>query len=480
MRVIKQVLFCLLMIKGSALQAQNMLSVQNIGTFSYSKTGDLFRVDLAELGSFDFKGSIEPLELETTLSDEQLKNFPGYDVIKALELKQLHFRIQKDSLALDGTADTKQKLKPLCEALHISAPTLRFSAQVTPRQIQLGSGLDFSQNPIRIDVAEQTGTRLSLNRIGIGADLEIGIQNQLALSVRTDLQIRPTLHDPDLKTAMTLRYDLTTMELTGTGEMNDSWTDPLSMSKHVGLKADAVTIADAAVTAGWIPGSQVPTTIGFAIDQARFMDFDYAAVIVISPPQKEVALSATRRKMRVQDVLNSLEEGFGLKFPPRLVPEKMVLDEAQILFSPTGGNVGNHRLKKGFCYLGGAQLTDSVSGNFSFFAGLEGNITLDIELQVRDMEAMLAGRISKGKETELNNSLKKALEQLQINYIWLHMEADKKLNMAGNTACELLLFGKKHHFEFDSSIRPEKIATQLLLKVGKAAVEHYAGEKNKD
>lgn len=459
--------------------AQNSISVAGFGEISYVENANGYKVNIGDLGAFDFTGTIQPLNLETKVTSEQLKQFPGYQLVEELELEEMSLKLLSNSLSLEGQANTKKKLKTLCEAFNIQAPFIKFIAQIAPQKMDLKAGMDFMDSPIVIDISKETGTRLILENMELAAVLGYDKTAQPSLAVSNRMKIRPTGQEKDLKTLMKLSYNLMTTEITGEGMMNDTWIDPLGMSNVVGIKKDAVSLSNTAVSLGWIPASPTPTTIGFAVEKGNFFNMEFITVLIVSPLNKEIALKAHRNKMEIKDFMRMLKEGFNLKVPDNLFADDMIFNDVTILFSPNGCKIGNDKIDKGFLYKGGVQFSDAASGDLFFYANSKDSITLD--MNTKGFDKILEAKIIKGKEkdTELDKALKQAVATLQVRKIQLHLIADKNLNLVGATECELVVFDKAMNFNIDGAFNPDKITNTIIKKIGKTALEHVAKTKKK-
>lgn len=454
------------------------IDVAGFGSLNYQKNENAYTIDLDKYGRFDFIGTLKPLQLETKLTNEQLKAFPGQEVLSELELEEVYLKLKKDSLTLEARAGTEKKLKPLCEALNINAPYLNIAALLNPNFIQLEGRLDFGKDPIQVDISDEIGTRFILLDVGMGASLGYSKQNQPMLKVFTNTQVRPTHKDKDLATNMELSYHLLTQEITATGSMVDEWVNPLGMSEYITIREDAVTISNTGMSAGWIPGAPTPTTIGFAAEQAQFFELEYGAQISLAPAKKEVALRATRKEVTSEDFVRMLEEDFSLNLPKNLFPKDMLIKDAELLFSPSGGRIAEQIIDKGFIYKGGLEIADSIlSGDMAFMAKNKEDLSLDVDLHTEDIYELLNQYIGQGKDNKLQEALEKALSKFEIKRMFVHLEADKALKMAGNTICELIIFGKEVNLKFKATLSPNEITKNMIAKIGVIALEYLKEKK---
>ena len=459
--------------------AQNSISVAGLGRISYLEEGDGYSLDIEDFGQFKFQGSLKPLNLETNISQDQLLNFPGYDIIKELELEELNLKLTSDSFILYGRADTKKSLHPLCEAFNIQEPYINFTAQLSSNKMKLMGELDFLKSPIVQDISTQTGTRFTLKKTQLYSEVALGKKNTLTLGIKNLLMIRPTSYDSDLKTVMDLSYDLVTTEITGTGAMNDNWVDPLGMSHYLDIEKNAVSFSNTLLSLGWIPGSSVPTTIAFSTEKAKFFETEYKTAVQVAPLEGKLALKAYRNELEVNDFVKMLKDGFGLKFSENIFPKDLLIKEVDLLFSPNGGKVKNVKIAKGFLFKGGLKFSDTNSGDVNFYTNAKDSLYINMEMNTDDFYQYLTEKINTDKDSKINKALRNALSSLQIKKIFLHLEADKDNNLNGATDCQLIIFGKEMNFSLNETFNPNKILNNLILKLGKIALEQADKETKK-
>lgn len=467
----KLTLFLLVVIFYSA-NSQNAISLAGFGEIPYIKNSNKFTVQFKDYGSFDFTGTIQPLSLETKVEIGQLEKLPGYKILTLLELEEIMLRIKPDSFILEAKANTQKRLKNLCDAFKITAPYINYSAKIGPRQLALASELDFSEAPIIIDVSEKTGTRFTLEKLGMGADVDLGDDIELTLGVSTEFKIRPTKQDTDLSTVMELSYNLMTQEITGAGSMTDTWTDPFGISTYVKIKKDAISYSNTAVSMGWIPGSPTPTTIGFAVGKASFFGQEFGAAMSVAPAGGEIALEAHRSRMAMSDFQVILKDGFGLNVPD-IFPDDIYIDSLDVLFSPNGGEIGEYEIEPGLSFRGGYKLSDIISGSLDFYANTENGFFFEMNFDAVKLFEMIDAEVQKIGNAQIRFVVEKALTTLRIDQVYLLLEADMDMNMHGATHCKLKVFGKDVAFSFEASLSPKAIVDNIIEKLKTQGLSYF-------
>jgi hypothetical protein len=477
----KLLISLLLMAASFSLYAQNTISLAGFGAIPYVQNENKFTVTFKDYGSFDFTGTIQPLSLETKVSLEQLNKLPGYKLMEMMELEEITLRVKPDSFILGAKVSTEKRLKKLCDVLKITAPYIEYTASIGPRNVELESVLDFSEAPVVIDISPKTGTRFMLETMGTNADLAFGEETELTLGVALGLRMRPTSKDPDLRTRLSLSYNLMTQEIVGAGSMTDTWTDPFGMSEYinaisdkVNVPKDAVSYSNTAVAIGWIPGSPSPTTIGFAADTAKFFNFNFGVAMSVAPADGDIALQARSSRMGINDFTSMLKDGFGLTVPTGIFPKDIYIEDVEILFSPMGGEIDTMEIDAGFAYKGGVKFSNLMSGNIEFYANTDDGFYLDMNLDAKAMYKMLQTEIRKVHDPQLKQVLQQAMYEVQLHKLYVHMEADMNLNMSGQTHCEFIYKGREYKFNFEASLSPEIIAQKLLEKLAKVPLEYVA------
>lgn len=424
--------------------SQNSIDLKGFGKIPYTKTNDNYLVTINDFGSFTFIGTVQPLNLEAKVTLEQLKKFPGYEVLKQLELVEVGLKLSSEGLNMEAKADTKKKLKTVCDALQITAPYIVLEAEVTSNSFEMSGALDFSDKPIVINLNQETGTRITLMKFSIGAEIEADMGFDAVLYVKNEVKFRPTIHDPDLNTVLEMSFNLLTLELTGAASLTDTWQDPLGLSHYIGTKKEDFVISNAAVELGWVIGSPTPTNIGFVVDEAKLFDIQWGMLISMNPTEGEIALQASTAKITMEQLENILNK-MGLSLPPNVMPKgnDYYVDDALILFAPNGGSVGEFEIEKGFAMRGGVNFGGMVKGDLDFFANLNDGFSFEMGMDVKELFELLEEEIENVNDPTIRDALNTAIGTLRLNSIRLLLSASiENKTLAGGVECEMVLFEK--------------------------------------
>ncbi|MDA3865232.1 MAG: RICIN domain-containing protein [Salinivirgaceae bacterium] len=458
--------------------AQEKVSIPGFGELPVVQNGDVYQITLDKFGTFDFKGTLLPFDLEATVQVEELRNFPGYPVMANLGLQDIVLKVSTAGVFIGAKADTKKSLKVLFDFLGIDAPYLLVNSKISKTSFALESTLDFSQNPVIIDVIPPAGTQLQLSSFSLLAGAGAG---GAAISVITEMRVKPTKWDPALKSKFEFSYDLRTQEISGSGSMIDTWTNPFGLDKHLGK--DAISFTNTAVALGWIPGAPTPTTLGFAVENATFFDLEFGSLMSISPANGEIALKASRNKITMNDFTSVLRGGFGLKIPD-IFPKDIYIRDVEILFSPNGGQVGEIEIESGFAMKGKAKLLEAVEADLDYSMSLDAGYRLDFNINA-NLKKALMNEIRKVKP--LAPVMDQILSTFQLRKVNTHMEAGTDLKLDGKTHVAFEVFGKSHSFTMKAALDPKIIIDAIidkLLEQGKiievaGQVSHLATDAGK-
>lgn len=225
-------LLSLLMLITASTFAQNTkkINVPGFGELVATPNGDKQSIKIADYGTFDFKGSISPISLETEATIEQLKKFPGYKVMSNLGLEEIALKISKEGLEIEAKANTKKNLGKLCKFLKIKSPYAEVEAKIGKASFELSGKLAFSDQPIKLLSVDKLGTKVSFYSAGLGAAFEPG---SVEIGVTTEFKMKPTHFDPELTVTYEFKYDLLTQDITGAGSLMGKWVDPFGMDRFV-------------------------------------------------------------------------------------------------------------------------------------------------------------------------------------------------------------------------------------------------------
>lgn len=440
--------------------AQNNINIPGFGAIPITKSGDSYQLTLKKYGTYNFTGTINPLALETAADINQLKNLPGFNVMSKMGLQDILLKISSDGFYIEAKADTKKNLKVLFEFLKIDAPYLLVSTYIKGSAFDLQASLDFTEAPIVIDISKKAGTQLQMR--GLTMSASNNVLESPGLSIKADLNMRPTKWDPSLKTVFELSYDLMSHEIMGSGSMVDIWSNPFGLSKH--FKKDAIVLQNSAISIGWVPGSPTPTTLGFGIEQAEMFSLKFGFMVAISPANGELAFKAHREKMTMNDLTTIMREGFQLQVPD-VFPNDIYIKDAYVLFSPNGGEVGEFEIEQGFSLVGDVKLSSMISGSIDFYANLDNGFYLEMDFKQGDLRKQIEKELK--KVPALGPVLGQIMRTLEIQRVYLRLKADHTLVLEGKTICKLAVLGHPIHLKVEGSIDPKKIVDEIVDEIKK-------------
>jgi hypothetical protein len=439
-------------------QNTKKININGFGELNAVQNGEVYSIKIADYGTFDFKGSISPISLETEVSIEQLEEFPGYDILSNLGLQDISLKMSGDGLEINANADTEKNLKSLCQMLNVSTPTVSIAAKVGKGTFDLSGELAFSQEPIKMLEIDKSGTELSYYSAGLGAAYAKG---SFQLVVSLNLLVKPSKYDNDLKMNYLLGYDLVKQTLSGAATMNSTWTDPFGMDRF--FNPNSVIFSNgASALAVNIPSTSI-SKFGFVIERAKFFNVDFGTFVSISPLDGEVALlGKSRSRISLNQIPDMLKQGFGLEVP-NMFPSDYYLDSAEIKFAPTGGTVGLLELDKGFTLKGSGKFKE-LEGFLDFNFDLENDFYFEMDFE-GDFKKFIMNEAHKLPEAA-SQIIEQALTEIQIQRMYLLMDAKKSnLTLNGKMTCEFKYQGKLQKITFEASLDAEEIAKNLANKL---------------
>ncbi|PWE00936.1 RICIN domain-containing protein [Marinilabilia rubra] len=479
--------FLLLLIFASPVfsQTTEQIKLPGFGEIPVTKTGDLYSVKLRNYGTFDFKGSINPLELESTVTIGQMSKLPGYEIYKNLGLEDITLNLSGDGFIFEANADTRKNLATLCDAFNITAPFIKIKAKIARDGFATQGALSFEDDPIEVIIIPSQGTKYSLVELELGAKIGISMPgaedegddsasgtrgNQgkgggklfdisPEIGVKTTMGIQPTKWDPDLETVVAFSYNLVTQEITGSGSMVGEWSNPFNLSKF--LAPETIVLADAAIEMGYIPGSPTPTNIGFHFGRARLFGLEYTVAMSMAPADKQIAVKAGRPKMTMNQFTDMLQS-FKLNVPD-IFPDEIYIEDVEITMAPAGAEIGEFELDDGLRFKGVANFRNTFKGDINFIASVSQGFFLDYNIDA-DFKRMLMNELRKVKP--LAPVMDRALSTLQVRKVNLHLEANREdLKLAGKTHVKFEVFDKTFEFDVEGQLDPQKIAEKAIDKI---------------
>ncbi len=455
---------------NSILVAKEKINIKGFGELPVTKNGTSFNIDFGNLGAFSFEGTLNPQSLTTTVELEKLKGFPGYKLYSKLGLEEISLEITGDGLEIVASIDTKKNLAKLMNFFKITQPKLEVSAAISKDAFELEGTLDFSEKPIVIDIRPER-TRLTLNKFGVGAEVSKGESVELTLGVSAEVLVKPTKFDPDLKTVLAFSYNLMSQELSIAGSMTDTWKNPMGIS-NIFKGKDVVTLENTAIEIGWIPGTPSPTTLGFALESGKFFHLDFGIVMSLSLDDGKIAIKANRNQMTMNDFTQILRDGFNLKVPD-IFPKNIYIRDAEILFAPQGGSVGEVDIEAGFTLRGVTKLTDALSAKLNYHTNLKDGFVIYYKLDNNFKDEIL--HELKNKKV-LSKILTPILSSLQVEQAEVMLKANKDLQLDGHTHYEVYVMNERVPIpDFKATLDVKEMVKNVVNKI----VEKYGGKATK-
>ncbi|MFW5663715.1 MAG: hypothetical protein ACOCYD_01605 [bacterium] len=470
----------LLCLSVASLFSQSV-KLPGFGTVEYSQNGDQYSIDFKDYGQFDFYGTMSPLNLTGKITLEQLKKFPGYVILENMNVRDIELELSGNGFFVHANISTEGSMKTLCEFLQIKEPYLSISARVATNGIAMRGGLVFEDEPLEIMLVPDMGTSIAYESVSIEAD--IGIDYEMVndeesgrglsvditpeIDIVTQMLITPTKWDPTLVTETVFSYNLVTQEISGSGSIIDTWTNPFGIGQHFNDK-EVMSLTNAAVSMGWIPMTPSPSKIGFFLEEGRLFDLTFSVAMDLSPTSGEVAFKAGRNKMTMNDFTRILREGFELEVPD-IFPDDIYLENVELLFSPNGGAVGSFEVDEGLAIKGTAVFTDGYNGSLDFTASKDDGIFLYL-----NMNANFRDKIH--RELSNNNILKpilnKILDGYEMKSIELLMDAQTNGKLAGSTKVQAVVLKKDISFSFEGSFDGERLAKEVIARVTEVGLQN--------
>ncbi len=451
------------------------VQVRSFGKIKITRSGANWSADLGKLGVHTFTGTISPLNLQKNLVAQDYERLPGKSVLKRLGLQEAKLSLSSEGLGISAKVDTKKNLNGMAKLFKIEAPFIELSARIAPAGLSLRGDLLFSRKSVGLTLIPGLGTRLELDSLSLIFEIGTGLPDMDAplaqkmtsidleiapvISVRAETRLQPTKWDPLLKTVTQFSYNLITQEMTLAGSIMDRWVNPLGMSLIFKNK-EVFVFENAAMEIGWIPGSPVPTKIGYGVENAKVFGLKFGSVVSVAPTEGKVALKYHLEKLSFNDLANVISKGFGKKMPA-MIPGDLALRNVQVLFSPNGGSVGELQIPQGFILRGEANIGKVLSGSIQFSADFEDGIDLTIELKNSIREHI----INKLKDRKILKAIyAKVTSTLDIRRIAISFKA-KRSELGGGIACDMMLFGRNLSFSYSGSINPEALAKAIVDRI---------------
>ncbi len=459
------ILTFLLLLTVNVFSQSQTLNIKGFGDVTIHKTAENnYTVDMGKYGRFSAAGFLSPLNLTISTTKESLREFPGYALYNKMDLQEVELSIGQEGLAIEASIDTRKNFGEVLDMFQIPSPTMEVSVALTKTSFELGGGLDFEDDPIVLNLVPDF-TRFTLENFNINAEWAAG-EDELELTLGVEIQTRwkPTEWDPDIQSVTAFSYNLMSNELSAAISMTDTWTNPILLNKL--LKPNSVEFTDVSASLDWPVGAPSPTAFGFIIGHASFFDLDFTAKLAMTPADKQIALYAYRDEVTMNDFSQILRNGFGLQVPD-IFPHDIYIKDAEILFSPNGGEVGEFEIEKGFAFRGKAKFMDAIEAEVDFTANFEDGFYL-----YYDMNAAFKDYFD--NQFRDNPKLKYISGQLlttfEVRRVMLEARADMNMNMSGKTYCDFTILGKAISFSVEG-----QFSTQALLDKIEQEILNIAG-----
>jgi hypothetical protein len=454
-------------------QSQSTISIPGLGTLPVTKLGEKYAVNLGKMGSFDFTGTLSPLELKVQASIDQLKSFPGYKIYKNMGIQDVILHLSSEGFTFETNLDVHKKMSTLFKFLKIKEPTITVVSKVQKDGFALEGHLNLENSPVKLDVIPQIGTYFKLSKITLAANVGIEIEDKVefspGISVKTEMIIKPTKWDSELKSELTYSYNFITQEISGAGAILDTWRNPFGLGNHFNNK-DVLVMTNTGIELGWVIGAPSPTKIGFIVENGKLFSLDFGIGMDLSPTDGQLALMANASKLTLKEFMNILNNGFGLKVPD-VFPKDIGIEKPVVLFSPNGGNIAGIEIEKGIAISGVVKFLGAFDADLDFRTDLASNFLLDINIDANIKEALMK-EIRKIKP--IAPIMKQVLSTLEIKKVHLRLAADKSKNLAGKTHCKLKVLHKPIEFDFEGALNIESLVNEIVKKITDVAGKELA------
>lgn len=450
-------------------QTTKKINITGFGELAAVQNGDSYAIKIADYGTFDFKGTISPINLETEVTIEQLKKFPGYKVMSNLGLEEIVLKVSNEGLEVEAKANTKKNLGKLCEFLKIKSPYIEVEAKIG-KDSELSGTLAFSDQPIKLLSVDKLGTKISFSSVRLEAALEPG---SVEIGVKTEFKMTPTREDPELTVVYEFKYDLLTQDITGAGSLMGSWVDPFGMDKYVAK--NSVIFENGAVELGVNVATLTPSNIGFALKQGKLFDLDFGIFMSVAPTDNKFAFYAENRtKLTLNQVSQILRKNFNLKVPD-IFPKDYYLDSTKVKFALGEASVGEVELERGFALMGAGRFKE-LDGFIDFSFDLENEFHFEMNFE-GDYSKFIWNEAKKIKNKQVKELIKQALKEIKVQRMHIDLNAQKSnLALKGKAICEFKFQNKLEKVSFEASLDAKEIAKNLIEEIKKTATSKLAKE----
>lgn len=497
-RLYKSIILFIFLFFGLALVfAEETVTVAGFGKIDVIRQGSKYSLSFGKLGSYSFRGSLRPLELETELQPEQLEKFPGSRVLTLLDMKSVNLLVTSDGLEIQGRANSQGQLKALSSFLRMENPYLDVYARIAPASISLRAEVS-SDTPRSYSLHDKLGTELRMENITLAFDMgselpdlendendqsterkkkkpRRKVKNKFSpeISLYAASELKPSKMDPWLPMELEFSYNLFSQEIAAAGSMLARWSNPLGLDRQ--LEKDSLVLENTAVSIGWIPGAPSPTKIGFYVERAKFFDLDVGFAADISPGSGQLALMARCEELSMNRYIANLEKGLNINIPVS-IPGDIAIKDFYFLFSPNGGQVGAFPIEKGLALRGNVELTRYYKGGIDFTYDMETNFSLVMFLDTSAVFRLIAEKVQKIDYLEPFSD--EVLSQLSVDSVSLILKGGRN-NLGGGMIFKGRIGRKSIEVSMDGYINPDQIVDKVVDKVkdwGKDKLKEYYDE----
>jgi hypothetical protein len=453
-------------------QTSKTINIKGFGELNTIQNGDIYNINVGDYGTFEFQGTIEPINLKSEVTVEQLNKMPGYIVLKNLGLIDINLTLSDVGLHIEANVDTKGNLSGICNVLEIEDPVIQIVAEVSNEGIKLEGALDFSKDPIEVTLIEKSETKLFLERFNIGAELEVSMDigdvgASPSIYISLDMKMKPSKWDPPLQTVLEIKYDLLDQTIIASGSMTDTWSNPFTLSEY--FREDAIVLSNTAMSIGMNVLTVTPSNLGFSMEKAKIFELEFGIKISISPLDGGIAFEAYSNKISMADFSNILKNEFKLDVPDEFFRNDIYIDSTYLLFSPTGGTIGEFDIPQGFACKGGINLSDQMNASLDFSTNWDNGFYLCFKMNTNFDKELI-------KQIKSNNELAliagSLIENIQINRLEILLKAGTDLKLEGSTYCDMIIMDKHIQLEMAATLDVEEMVDNLI----KELIKEYSGE----
>ncbi len=393
MKIMRKVLFIFLFV-FFFLNALNVMAItgqkKHLGSNRY-------QVKFGSLGTYIFSGTSG--NLITRLNLNQLKNFPGYQVMRLMNISNIQLKYDDLKLTLSGEIRTSGKLKNLFNILKIPRPMFKVSAELGWRSINLKARMPIN---VTIPVIPSLGTSLTFRALELGFKIQAELDKNKkgkrtvvptpVLSITGLCYFKPSNADKKLKIDLTASYNLLNQQFALAGTLRDTWKNPFAIKQKLKIVGDII-IKNAALEIGYIPGSPTPTKVGIMAEKISAFGLDMGFAMDANPADGKVAFMMRKESMPALQFIELISRVLSKKFPFPPIPASSAVGPVSILFSPTGGTVGSLKISQGLSFKGEINLPLSIHSQIECRADFSKGAFFKIEMKTAKVKEYVLSKV---------------------------------------------------------------------------------------